>query len=149
MKVKDAMSKKVDYVFTKSKVKNISKLIFIHQINGVPVLSGKRVIGFITERDILAKFFPSIQEYIEDPVNTSNFEKMERKISEIFDLTADKIMSKRLVTIEPDAPILRAQSLMLSHKVGRLPVVDKRGNLIGIISKGDIFKALVGKRLHK
>jgi len=149
MKVKDAMSKKVDYVFTKSKVKNISKLIFIHEINGVPVLSGKRVIGFITERDILAKFFPSIQEYIEDPVNTSNFEKMERKISEIFDLTADKIMSKRLVTIEADAPILRAQSLMLSHKVGRLPVVDKRGNLIGIISKGDIFKALVGKRLHK
>ena len=149
MKVSDAMSKKVDYVFAKSKVKNISKLIFIHHINGVPVLDGRKVIGFITERDILAKFFPSIQEYMEDPVNTSNFEKMERKISEIFDLEASKIMSKRPVTIEPDAPLLRAQSLMLSHKVGRLPVVDKKGNLIGIISKGDIFKALVGKRLTK
>jgi len=38
---------------------------------------------------------------------------------------------------------------MLAHKIGRLPVVDNRGHLIGIISKGDIFKALVGNRLKK
>ena len=115
MKVKDAMSKKVDYVFTGSKLKDVSKLIFIHNINGVPVVKGKKVVGFITERDILAKFFPTISEYMEDPVNTSNFERMEIKIDEVFDLTAEKIMSKRLVTIEPMDPILRAESLMLSH----------------------------------
>lgn len=147
MKVLNAMSKKVDFVTPKTKVKEVSKLIFVHHINGVPVLKGKKVIGFITERDILHQFFPSITEYMEDPVNESNFEKMEKNIARIFDMTADKIMSKHPVTIYTDSPLLEAQSLMFMHKIGRLPVVDDKKNIVGIIAKGDIFRYLVGRKL--
>lgn len=147
MKVLNAMSKKVDFVTPKTKVKEVSKLIFVHHINGVPVLKGKKVIGFITERDILHQFFPSITEYMEDPVNESNFEKMEKNIARIFDMTADKIMSKHPVTIHTNSPLLEAQSLMFMHKVGRLPVVDDKKNIVGIIAKGDIFRYLVGRKL--
>lgn len=148
MKVANAMSKKVDYVNPETKVKDFSKLIFSHHINGVPVLKRKKVIGFITERDILQQFFPSIREYMEDPVNEANFEKMEKKISRIFELSAKKIMSKRPVTILPDVPLLEALSTMFTNKVGRLPVVDRRGHMVGIIAKRDIFKYLVGRRLR-
>lgn len=148
MKVINAMSKKVDSVSPKTKVKEISRLIFLHHINGVPVLKGKKVIGFISERDILSQFYPSMQEYMEDTVNEANFEKMEKKISRIFEMTADKIMSKHAVTVHPESPLLEAQSLMFVHKIGRLPVVDEKSNIVGIISKGDIFKYLVGKRLR-
>lgn len=148
MKVKNAMSNKVDSVSPKTKVKELSKLIFLHHINGVPVLKGKKVIGFITERDILHQFYPSMQEYMEDTVNEANFEKMEKKINRIFEMTADKIMSKHVISVHPDLPILEAQSLMFVHKIGRLPVVDDKSNIVGIISKGDIFKYLVGKRLR-
>lgn len=147
MKVANAMSRKVDSVSPKTKVKEISRLIFLHHINGVPVLKGKKVVGFITERDILHQFFPSMREYMEDPVNEANFEAMEKNITQIFELTADKVMSKRPITIHADSPLLEAQSLMFMHKVGRLPVVDKKKNIIGIIAKRDIFKYLVGKRL--
>lgn len=147
MKVANAMSKKVDFVTPKTKVKELSRLIFLHHINGVPVLKGKKVVGFITERDILHQFFPSMQEYMEDPVNESNFEKMEKNITRIFELSADRIMSKHPITIHADSPLLEAQSLMFMHKIGRLPVVDKKKNIVGIIAKGDIFKYLVGKRL--
>ena len=147
MKVINAMSRKVDSVTPTTKVKEVSKLIFIRHINGVPVIKKKKVVGFITERDILSQFFPSMREYMEDPVNEANFEKMEKKISKIFELTAEKIMTKRLVTISPQAPLLEAQSLMFMHKIGRLPVVDEKKNLVGIIAKGDIFKYLVGQRL--
>lgn len=111
MKVINAMSKKVDSVSPKTKVKEISKLIFLHHINGVPVTKGKKVIGFITERDILHQFYPSMQEYMEDTVNEANFEKMEKKISRIFEMTADKIMSKHVVAVHPEAPLLEAQYL--------------------------------------
>ncbi len=140
------MSKKIDYVAPKARVKEVSKLIFDHHINGLPVLKGKRLVGFITERDILQEFYPSMREYMEDTVNEANFEKMEKKISAIFELTADKIMTKRIVTVTPETPLLKAQSLMFMHKVGRLPVVDNKKHLIGIIAKQDIFKYLVGKR---
>lgn len=147
MKVKNAMSRKVDYTTPKARVKEVSKLIFEHHINGLPVLKGKRLVGFITERDILTQFYPSMKEYMEDTVNEANFEKMEKKISSIFEMTADKIMTRRLVTVTPETPLLKAQSLMFMHKVGRLPVVDGRRHLVGIIAKGDIFKYLVGKRI--
>lgn len=147
MKVSDVMSKHVDFVTADTTIKEVARLIFGRGINGVPVCKGKKIIGFITERDILAKFYPSLAEYIEDPVHSADFEAMEKNAEEIFKLTADKIMTKNPTAVRPETPLLRAHSLMAVHKVGRLPVVDNKGNLIGIIAKGDIFRAAVGNQL--
>lgn len=147
MKVSDVMSRQVDFVLAETKVKDISLIIFGRGINGVPVCKGKKVIGFITERDILNKFFPSMAEYIQDAVHEGDFLQMEEKVSQIFSLTAEQIMSKNPVTVTPETPLLRAQSLMFTQKVGRLPVVDNKGNLVGIISKGDVFRTLVGDKI--
>ena len=147
MKVADVMSKRVEYVSTKTPVKNVCRLIFGRGINGLPVVDGKKVVGFITERDVMAKLYPSIQEYIEDPVNMADFEVMENKASEVFRLLAEEIMSKDPVSVSPEMPVLRAQSLMFINKVGRLPVVDDKGNLVGILSKGDIFRTIVGGKI--
>src|SRR3989344_1912369 len=137
MKVADAMSRHVDHVSSDTKVKAVSLLIFGRGINGVPVCKARKVIGFITERDILSQFYPSLDEYAQDPFREGDFEGMEKKVQDVFEMTADKIMSTNITRVTPDTPLLRAQSLMFIEKVGRLPVVDKSGNLIGIISKGD------------
>jgi CBS domain-containing protein len=57
-------------------------------------------------------------------------------------------MTKKIISIQRDEPILEAESIMKLHKISKLPVVDKKGNLIGIISKGDIFRALVSPKLR-
>ena len=147
MKVADAMSRHVDYVSEDTKVEKLSILIFGRGINGVPICKNKKVVGFVTEKDILSKFYPSIQEYVEDPFSSSDFEGMEMKVQQIFELRASEIMSKKPATVTPETPLLRAHSLMSIEKIGRLPVVDDNGNLVGIISKGDIFRALVGDKL--
>ncbi len=147
MKVSDVMSKTVDYVSTSTKIKDVCRIIFGRGINGVPVCKKKKVIGFITERDILSKFYPSVHEYTDDPFREGNFEKMEENIEQIFALTADEIMSRNPLTVTPDMPLLRAQSLMFLNKVGRLPVVNSKGNIVGMIAKGDIFRAAVGDKL--
>lgn len=147
MKVADVMSTRVEYVTTRTTIKELSRIIFGRGINGVPVCKGKKVVGFITERDILSKFYPSMQEYIEDTVHAADFEEMEKKVSEILTLKAEDIMSKNPKTVTAETPLLRAQSLMFVQKIGRLPVIDERGNLIGMISKGDIFRTLVGDKL--
>ena len=147
MKVSDVMLRHVEYVSVDATVEDVCRLIFGRGVNGVPVCKDKKVVGFVTERDILAKFYPSIQDYVEDPFHSSDFEGMEARVPEIFEMTVDQIMSKNPVTVTPETPLLRAQSLMFIEKVGRLPVVDGKGNLVGIISKGDIFKAVVGKKM--
>jgi len=147
MKVSGAMSKHVDYVSVNTTVRDVCRLIFGRSINGVPVCKGKKVVGFVTERDILSKFYPSIQDYMEDPVHSADFEGMEEKLDEILSLPASEIMSHTPATITADTPLLRAQSMMMVKKIGRLPVIDHKGNLIGLLSKGDIFRAVVGDKL--
>jgi len=153
MKVSDIMQREVDYVSPSQTVLEAARLIFGHGHNGLPVCEGKekKIVGFITDQDILSKFFPSMQEYVEDYGNIRDFEKMEEKVKEILGWKVSKIMSKNIILIREDEPVLKAQSIMQVKDVGRLPVVDKKRHLIGIVSKGDIFRVLVGKRLslHK
>lgn len=145
------MSKDVDFVTTDTTIRKASFIIFGRGINGLPVCEDKKLVGFITERDILAQFYPSVQEYIEDPFGTADFEKMEGKAPDILEHNVEEIMSRNPITVSSNTPLLRAQSLMFIHKVGRLPVIDQDGNLIGIISKRDIFRAIVKPHLslHK
>lgn len=147
MKVSDVMSKQVDYVRSTDKVSRVVMLIFGRGINGVPVCEGKKVVGYVTEQDILNKFFPTIHELIQDTVHEANFEAMEEKAATILSLPVQKIMSKNPTTITLDTPILRAQSLMNVKDIGRLPVVDQEGRLLGVVSKGDIFRSLIGEEI--
>ncbi len=147
MKVSDIMQRSVDFVAPDIPLIGVARLIFGRGINGVPVCKGKKVVGFVTERDILSKFYPSMQEYMEDPIHSADFEGMEKKLDEILVLPVSEIMSHSPTTITADTPLLKAQSMMMTKKIGRLPVVDEKGNLVGILSKGDIFRAVVGDKL--
>jgi CBS domain-containing protein/SAM-dependent methyltransferase len=147
MKVSNIMSTSVDFVSENTKVIDVCRLIFGRGINGVPVCRGKKIIGFVTERDLMSKFFPSMEEFVIDPFREGNFEEMEEKADQIFSFTADKIMSKIVAVASPETPVLKAQSLMLVHDIGRLPIVNDKGELIGLVTNGDIFRAIVGDRL--
>lgn len=147
MKIADVMQTAVEFVTPDISVEEASRIIFGKGINGVPVCKGRKVVGFVTEKDILSRFYPTMQEFIEDPVHSQNFEEMEGNINAILSIPIRKIMSKNPIVVSPDMLILKAQSLMFVKKVGRLPVVDEKGNLVGIVSKGDIFRALVGQKL--
>ncbi len=147
MIVKDIMEQNVEFVFDTDSVRKVSHLIFGKKINGLPVLKEKRVIGFVTERDILSAFLPTMRDLIEDPVRSRNFELMESQSEEILRMPVSKIMSQSPTLVKSSDPIMKAESIMVANKVGRLPVVDERGNLIGIVTKGDIFKAVIGNKI--
>jgi CBS domain-containing protein len=55
-------------------------------------------------------------------------------------MRADQIMTRRVITCGPDATIVEAADTMLRHHISGLPVVDKSGKLIGIISEGDFVR---------
>lgn len=147
MKVSDVMSKQVDSISYKARVEKAALLIFNRNIHGVPVVKDRKVVGFITEKDILAKFHPTFREYIADLVHSSNFEEMENEATNILNLPVEKIMSRDIKTVKPNTPLLKAHALMAVNEIGRLPVVDDEGNLIGMVSKSDVFRSLIGDRL--
>ena len=147
MKVSDIMQRKVDYVTPKTPLRRTVKLIFGKRHSGLPVVGekDKKLVGFITDQDILSQCFPSMRDYIDDVVHEGDFSAMEKKLKEIINLKVEDVMNKHAIYIKEDEHLLRAASLMKLKDVARLPVVDEKKRLIGVITKRDIFKALVGK----
>ncbi len=61
-------------------------------------------------------------------------------------ITVRQLMSDRVITIRPHANVVTAASVMLRNNVSRLPVVDRHGRLVGIISSFDIYRMLAQTR---
>ena len=54
-------------------------------------------------------------------------------------MRAHQIMTRKLITVKADTPILEAANLMLQRHISGLPVVDDTGRLLGIVSEGDFM----------
>ena len=55
-------------------------------------------------------------------------------------MKAEDVMTRAVITIDPDATVLQAARLMLQHHISGLPVVDKDGKLVGVLSEGDFLR---------
>lgn len=147
MKVSDIMQKSVVTVSEDTPVRELGRLIFTVGIAGVPVVRGKKLVGIVTEQDILSNLYPTIQELVEDSVHAQDFSLMEENINALLFAPVKKIMNTNITTISADTPLLRAQSLMLVNSFSRIPIVDKNKNLVGIISQGDIFRQILKNKI--
>lgn len=143
MKVSDIMQKSVITVSEESLLKEVARLIFSLGIGGVPVVHGRKLVGIVTEEDILSQLYPTMKDLIEDYSHSRDFEAMEKNLLYFINVPIKKIMNKIVVSISADTPLMRAQSIMLLNKFSRLPVVDGKKNLIGLVSQGDIFRQLL------
>jgi len=55
-------------------------------------------------------------------------------------MKASDVMTRKVVSIAPDASVLEALRLMLQHKISGLPIVDRSGNVAGIVTEGDFLR---------
>ncbi len=147
MKVADVMTKQVDYVRPTDKVEKAALLIFGKNIS-VPVCEGKKLVGIVTEDDVLKHFYPKASDLMEAKSLDGNFSLLQEKAATIMSIPVSKIMSKRPVTVRDDAPLTKAQALMHEKGVGSLPVIDEDNRLVGLVSKGDVFRSLIGEKVQ-
>ncbi len=147
MKVANFMRTSVVSVPSDEPVRTVTRLIFNLGIKSVPVTDGGKLVGIVTEEDILTKLFPSVRDFMEDRGDSHDFEAMEKNLSALINKPVKKIMSVRPRVVHPDLPIMQAQSIMIVQKISHLPVVDEDKKLVGIISQGDVFRAVVGQEI--
>jgi CBS domain-containing protein len=55
-------------------------------------------------------------------------------------MKAEDVMTREVISIDPDATVLQAARLMLQHHISGLPVVDKEGKVVGVLSEGDFLR---------
>jgi CBS domain-containing protein len=141
MKVKDVMTRSVITVEPRTTLKDVARLMVQRRVSGMPVIDDDgSVLGVVSEGDILAKERGragngSLLDHLLE-VNGSETVKHDAR-------DAADAMTSPPVTIRPDRPVAEAASMMLDRCVNRLPVVDRHGNLVGIVTRADLVRAFV------
>lgn len=143
MQVQDVMTSEVISVRKYESIMGVAKVLSENNISGLPVVDKEnKVIGIITQADILSIVGMRKEHTFKDLLRHMLGEPLpERKIG---DIVAD-IMAAPAVTIKPHANIAEAAQMMEEKRIRRLPVVDDKGMLVGIISRADILKAVLRK----
>ena len=147
MKVRDVMITPVITVSPKTTYEDAASLLRKHDVSGVPVVDDHgKLLGVVSEKDLFRAMYPLYGEYILEPHAYYNQEIQEEEIEIIRKQPVEKYMSKQVITIDIDAPILRAGGLMLARGLHRLPVIEN-GKMVGIVSREDIYSAVLKKHL--
>ncbi|MCX5097341.1 CBS domain-containing protein [Streptomyces sp. NBC_00365] len=122
--------------------KEVVRLLDEHRISGLPVIDENRqVIGVISETDLVRRQMrepspPGIRERCRSLLSRrARHEAAQRRA-----VTAGGVMSTPAVTVQPDAALADAAKRMITHRVERLPVVDEKGMLVGIVTRGDLLR---------
>ena len=146
MLVKDIMTTGLKTVKADTPVKDVAMIMCLQKISGLPVVDDDgKMVGIISEKDVLQRMFPDMGEAMSMD-SKPDFEDMERNYNDALSLKTGELMTKAVATVEPDMPCLKAASMMWLKKIRRIPVTEN-GRLVGIISIGDVHKAVFQQHL--
>jgi acetoin utilization protein AcuB len=132
MLVKYWMSTNVITIDEDVSMMEASRLMKQHGIQHLPVMREGRLAGIVSDRDL--------KEAQPSKASTLDIYELYYLLDQ---LKVKEIMAQKLRTAHPDDTIEKAAALMLKHDISALPVVNDEGHLEGIITKGDLFRALV------
>jgi len=114
MKVRDVMSSSVECCSNQDSLQSVASKMESLNVGAIPVVENGHVVGMITDRDLAL-----------------------RGINQGGNANASQVMSNNIVTIDGNASLQEASTLMAQHQIRRLPVVEN-GNLVGMLSLGDL-----------
>jgi CBS domain-containing protein len=102
-----------------TRVREAVAMLAERRIGALPVTDGGKVIGIVSERDVIYR--------------------MAAEGADMLDGSVESIMSSPAITVEPTHSVLAALSMMTNRRIRHLPVVHG-GGLVGIVSIGDLVK---------
>ena len=133
-RVRDIMHSPAIVVTPDTSVPAASALMKERGIRHLPVVENGRLVGIVSRGDLR-------EASISASANADTYE-FNFLLSR---LTVGRLMTRKVITITPDAPIVHAAELMTERKIAGLPVVDPDGAVVGIITESDLLKMLVRK----
>jgi acetoin utilization protein AcuB len=129
--IRDWMTPKPIVVSPNTPLRDAYWLMIDNKIRRLPVMDKERLVGIVTLEDL---------RRAEPP--TGICLDLVRITDMLSRMTVHQVMTRDPKTIPPDAPLIEAARLMFELKISALPVME-RGQLAGIITESDIFRAFV------
>jgi len=128
--VGDVMTREVVTVGPETDFKTCVDLLRINGVSALPVVEGGYVLGMVSEHDLLLK----------EEGRGSRVHLRRRELNQARGRTAGDVMHSPALCVGLGASLTEAARLMHRRAVKRLPVLDARGKLVGIVSRHDLLK---------
>ena len=122
LKIEEVMTRSVITVTLQTSMSKLREILQQYRISGTPVVENGELVGIISVEDLIKALAEG---------------EMEAKVEER--------MTRHLVTLRADEPVVSAVEYFAEYEFGRFPVVDKDGKLVGILTRGDIIEGLLKK----
>ena len=131
MTLNEIMSSSLITVEMDDSLKVVKEIFDNASIHHILVVEQQSLLGIISDRDLLKSITPSLGTVAETNHDIS-----------ILNKKAHQIMSRKLITLEPDASIKNAIDIFNQCDISCIPIIDKDKKAIGIVSWRDILKTL-------
>jgi CBS domain-containing protein len=140
MNVEDIMTTNVRTVTSDKKLSEVVSLMCIYRYSGIPVVDDGKLVGTVSESDVLGKMFPRLEDLM-DSMSAVDYDEQMNKYSDVVNVTVKDVMTPVVISVKPEMHILQAAATMVGRKFRRIPVAvgDK---LVGMVSMGDVHKAI-------
>ncbi len=123
------MTRRVRSVTPETSVGDLYRLFAADDFDAYPVVKDDTLVGMVSKLDAL-KVFALAKD------------QMLPHFADGMGVTVHEIMTADVITVEPDTNLQRVLQLMVEHRVKSLPVIDRWRNLVGIIAREDIMRAM-------
>ncbi len=145
--VADVMTRDPITIAPTAPLKEAVQTLAAHRISGLPVVDAAgKLLGVITETDLMWQEsgveVPPYIMILDSVIYLKNPTTFEQELHKSLGQTVDEVMSKRPKTIRPQDPLQTASRFLHADGVQQLPVVDEAGKLVGILTRGDIVRAM-------
>jgi CBS domain-containing protein len=147
MKVREVMERLVVSVSPQTTYEEAAKIMHRHGFSGLPVVDeGGKLIGILSEKDLFRALYPHYEEYARKTEEFPSTEAEGDQIEAVRTNTIATYMTKGVLSIEADAPLMKAGGMMLARGVHRLPVTEN-GKMVGIVTREQIYGAILEHHL--
>jgi CBS domain-containing protein len=116
--VREVMTSNLCTIDAGDTVAYAAKMMRDEDVGIAPIVEGDRLVGVLTDRDIAVR------------VVAEGLDREQTKVTDV--------MSRDVVTLDPDQDLDEALRLMARHQVRRLPVVEEDGRVVGVVAQADV-----------
>jgi CBS domain-containing protein len=142
MKVKEIMTRLFVALKPTDSIHYAARRLAQNHISGAPVIENDRVVGVISESDIIRATYPSKRGIVTNFLDAAANLNHEAATHLLRGRTVADAMSSPAITVSPAMSVWEAAALTERSGVKRLPVVNEDGWLVGVVSRADLVRVM-------
>lgn len=146
VKAKDIMTREVISVGPEMPVRALAELFMAKGISGVPVIHMDRLMGIVTEGDLVHKVkrihLPTVFTILDAVVHLGGDREYQEDLRKMAAATVGEIMSEEVATVGEEAELQEIATLMTENRLHLIPVL-REGEVVGVIAKRDVIRGML------